>query len=48
MKVRPRVKVPPPASEKPEDQAPVLKALEDERMKAVAELRQNVFVEVRW
>lgn len=48
MKVRPRIKVPVPASEKPEDQAPFLKALEDERRKAVAELRQTSFVEVRW
>lgn len=48
MKVRPRVKVPVPTSEKPEDQAPFLKALEDERKKAVAELRGNAFVEVRW
>lgn len=48
MKVRPRVKVPPPTSDKPEDQAPFLKALEEERRKAVAELRQTSFVEVRW
>lgn len=48
MKVRPRVKVPVPTSDKPEDQAPFLKALEEERRKAVAELRQNAFVEVRW
>lgn len=48
MKVRPRVKVPVPTSEKPEDQAPFLKALEEERRKAVAELRQTAFVQVRW
>lgn len=48
MKVRPRVKLPVPTSEKPEDQAPYLKALEDERRKAVAELRQTAYVEVRW
>lgn len=48
MKVRPRVKMAPATSEKPEDQAPFLKALEDERRKAVAELRQSSFVEVRW
>jgi parvulin-like peptidyl-prolyl isomerase len=48
LKVRPRVKMAPPTSEKPEDQAPFLKALEDERRKAVAELRQTAYVEVRW
>jgi len=48
MKVRPRVKMAAPTSEKPEDQAPFLKALEDERKKAVAELRQTTYVEVRW
>jgi len=48
LKVRPRVKVPPPTSDKPEDQAPFLKALEDERRKAVADLRQLTYVEVRW
>ena len=48
LKVRPKVKVPVPTSDKPEDQAPFLKALEEERKKAVAELRQSAFVEVRW
>lgn len=48
LKVRPRVKMPPPTSDKPEDQAPFLKALEAERKKAIAELRATTYVEVRW
>lgn len=48
MKVRPRVKVPTPTSDKPEDQQAFLKALEEERRKAVAELRKTSYVEVRW
>jgi parvulin-like peptidyl-prolyl isomerase len=47
-KVRPRVKMAAPTSEKPEDQAPFIHALEDERRKAIAELRRTTYVEVRW
>lgn len=47
VKVRPRVKVAAPTTDKPEEQAPFLKALEEERRKAVAELRSTAFVEVR-
>lgn len=48
MRVRPRVKMAAPTGDKPEDQAPFIKALEEERKKAVAELRGTTFVEVRW
>ncbi len=48
LKVRPRVKLPVPTSDKPEEQAPFLQALEAERKKAVAELRNTTYVEVRW
>ena len=48
VKVRPRVKVAAPTTDKPEEHAPFLKALEEERRKAVAELRSTAFVEVRW
>jgi peptidyl-prolyl cis-trans isomerase SurA len=46
--VRPRLKMAPPTSDKPEDQAPYIQALEGERKKAVAELHKTTFVEVRW
>lgn len=48
LKVRPRVTVPPPKSDKPEDQQGFLKALEAERRKVIGELRGSTFVEVRW
>lgn len=48
LKVRPRVKLAAPTSDKPEDQAPFLKALDEERKKAMEELRSTTFVEVRW
>jgi parvulin-like peptidyl-prolyl isomerase len=48
LKVRPRVKMAAPTSNKPEDQAPFIQALETERKKLVDELRQAAYVEVRW
>jgi peptidyl-prolyl cis-trans isomerase SurA len=48
MRVRPRVGLAPPAADKPQDQQAFMMALEAERKKVVAELRQKSHVEVRW
>lgn len=48
IRVRPRIRRPLPAADKPDEQKAFMQEIEAERKKAIAELRKGAYVEVRW